>query len=78
MHQNRMRKRANCPRQEIKSNGDLHHNNKLPLDDDSNSSSNKEIILNVGGVRHFTTIQTLTSYESMLKARSSSRLDLIS
>ena len=49
------------------------HNDDLQLDDDLAYSSNQEIILNVGGIKYFTTIQPLTGFESMLKARFSSR-----
>eukprot|EP01084_Bolivina_argentea_P261261 441431_1 len=43
----------------------------LPLDNDHNAPTN--IVLNVGGIKYETTIQTLTGYQSMLKARFSSK-----
>ena len=40
---------------------------------DQGFNANKVITLNVGGVKYVTTVQTLTGYESMLKARFSGK-----
>ena len=58
-------------------NNNHNHNEQVPLleglDAFPSDLTNGEIILNVGGIKYSTTIQTITGYQSMLKARFSSK-----